>query len=182
MHALRFWVKFTKVGKILHRFRENCMIFSKIRELASQIETGQKTPLESAFPKPKWERSKNNPPVGVSETHISIVFLYFYTTCLFLSSILFLVKWGGRNRPHARRELNPVHVVPTHPPVTAVGHLPSRLIAGQIYPYVLILSYSYAGRRIRSKCTHILMRVDHTSLGRGHFIVQNHQPTNPKNA
>jgi hypothetical protein len=94
---------------------------------------------------------------------------------------MFLVKWGCRNRPHARRELKSGHVVPTHPPVTTVGHLPRKKIPRQTYPYVLILSYSYAGRRIRSRYTHIIMRVDHTSLGRGHFIAQIHQSGEPQN-
>ena len=105
---------------------------------------------------------------------------HFHSVFLLLWHLCFLVKWGWRNRPYARRELKSGHVVPTHPPVTTVGHLPSGFIADQICPYVEISSYSYAGRRIRSKCTHILMRVDHASLGRGHFIAQNYQPTNPK--
>ncbi len=51
LHTVHVWCEIHKSWEILPRFRENSKIFSKNPRLASQIETGQKTPPPSAFPK-----------------------------------------------------------------------------------------------------------------------------------
>ena len=58
------------------------MIFSKISELASQIETGQKTPRPSAFPKPKFSNLK----IYVLFIFHFLIFYHFYF-CLCIKTI-----------------------------------------------------------------------------------------------